>query len=192
MTSCAGQLIGWKKEQTTTHQLLVRTTKTLQTENAWSCTTADAKHSVVKVTRSVPGAFKWNNIMRHIYPCDCNLMTFTLWIYSSHPWLWPTYVKSRFPFTWTVEIKGLCLQVKRSGTEYEAQKIKFLTSTVCKWSSTCALKGFTLFCWWVITYLFFHPINISSTWRHKFYWLWLILAAFHTLFDLILPIFKSL
>ena len=30
----------------------------------------------------------------------------------------------------TVEIKGLCLQLKRSGTEYAAQKINFLTSAV--------------------------------------------------------------
>ena len=50
--------------------------------------------------------------------------------YSSHPWLWPAYVKSRFAFAITVEIKGLCLQLKRSGNEYEAQKINFLTLTV--------------------------------------------------------------
>ena len=46
------------------------------------------------------------------------------------PWLWPTYVKSQFAFIRTVEIKDLCLQLKRSGTEYAAQKIKFLTSAV--------------------------------------------------------------
>ena len=40
------------------------------------------------------------------------------------------YVKSRFAFTMTVEIKGLCLQLKRSGTECAAPKISFLTSTV--------------------------------------------------------------
>ena len=28
--------------------------------------------------------------------------------------------------------------------------------------------------WWFITNLFFHPINMSSTWRHKLYWFWLI------------------
>ena len=31
---------------------------------------------------------------------------------------------------WTVEIKGLCLQLKRSETEYAAQKINYLTSTI--------------------------------------------------------------
>ena len=36
----------------------------------------------------------------------------------------------RFAFIRTIEIKGLCLQLKRSGTEYAAQKINFLTSTV--------------------------------------------------------------
>ena len=41
-----------------------------------------------------------------------------------------TYVKSRFAFIRTVEIKGLCLQLKRSGTEYAAQKINFLVSAV--------------------------------------------------------------
>ena len=30
----------------------------------------------------------------------------------------------------TIEIKCLCLQLKRSGTEYAAQKINFLTSAV--------------------------------------------------------------
>ena len=30
----------------------------------------------------------------------------------------------------TVEIKDLCLQLKMTGTEYAAQKINFLTSTV--------------------------------------------------------------
>ena len=38
--------------------------------------------------------------------------------------------KSQFAFTSTVEIKGLCLQLKRSGTEYAAQKINFLRSTI--------------------------------------------------------------
>ena len=32
--------------------------------------------------------------------------------------------------------------------------------------------------WRVITFLFFYPINMSSTWRHKFYWFWLILTAY--------------
>ena len=50
--------------------------------------------------------------------------------YSSHPWLWPAYVKIRFASARTVEIKGLCLQLKRYGTEHAAQKIDFLTSTV--------------------------------------------------------------
>ena len=39
-----------------------------------------------------------------------------------------TYVKSRLAFTRCVEIKSLCLQFKRSGTEYAAQKVNFLTS----------------------------------------------------------------
>ena len=33
-------------------------------------------------------------------------------------------------FIGTVKIKGLCLQLKRSGTKYAVQKIKFLTSAV--------------------------------------------------------------
>ena len=40
------------------------------------------------------------------------------------------FVKSRFAFIKTVEIKGLCLQLKRSGTKYAAQKINFLISAV--------------------------------------------------------------
>ena len=36
--------------------------------------------------------------------------------------------------------------------------------------------------WWVITYLFFHPISMSSTWRHKIYWFWLISTAFSGIF----------
>ena len=50
--------------------------------------------------------------------------------YSSHQWLLQANVKSRFAFARTVEIKGSCLQLKRSGTEHAAQKINFLTSTV--------------------------------------------------------------
>ena len=42
----------------------------------------------------------------------------------------PAHVKSRFAFVRTAEIKGLCLQLKRSGTKYAAQKITFLTSAV--------------------------------------------------------------
>ena len=38
--------------------------------------------------------------------------------------------KNQFPFTRTVEIKGLCLQLKMSGTESATKKITFLASTV--------------------------------------------------------------
>ena len=68
--------------------------------------------------------------MRHIYLCECILRIFIAWTYSSHPWLWPAYVKSRFAFIRTVEIKGLCLQLKRSGTKYAAQEINFSISAV--------------------------------------------------------------
>ena len=118
--------------------------------------------------------------MRHIYFCECILKIFIAWTYSSHPWLWRAYVKSRFAFIRTVEIKSLCLQLKRSGTEYAAQKINFLILAVA--------NGHTLLLWKVSLgsdevlksyYVFiFHPINVSSTWRHKFYWFWLILTAY--------------
>ena len=68
--------------------------------------------------------------MPHIYLWECNSKIFMARTYSSHPWLWPVYVKSRFAFARTVEIKGLCLQLKMSGTEHAAQTINFLTSTV--------------------------------------------------------------
>ena len=68
--------------------------------------------------------------MRHIYLCECILRIFIVWTYSSHPWLWPAYIKSWFVFIRTVETEGLCLQLKRSGTKYAAQKINFLTSVV--------------------------------------------------------------
>ena len=117
--------------------------------------------------------------MRHIYFCECILKIFIAWTYSSHPWLWPAYVKSRFAFIRTVEIKSLCLQLKRSGTEYAAQKINFLLLTVANGRTLLLWKvslGSARY-WRVITFLFFHPINMSSTWRHKFYWFWLILTA---------------
>ena len=44
--------------------------------------------------------------------------------------------KNRFAFARTIERNGLCLQLKRSGTEYAAKQINFLTSTVandCLW-----------------------------------------------------------
>ena len=55
---------------------------------------------------------------------------FIAWTDFSHPWLWPGYVTSQFAFIRTAEIKGLCLQLKRSGTKYAAQKINFLASAV--------------------------------------------------------------
>ena len=118
--------------------------------------------------------------MRHIYFCECILKIFIAWTYSSHPWLWPAYVKSLFAFIRTVEIKSLCLQLKRSGTEYAAQKINFLILTVAN-GRTLLLWKFHLVLtryWRVIAILFFHPISMSSTWRHKFYWFWLILTAY--------------
>ena len=68
--------------------------------------------------------------MRHIYRYECILKIFSPWTYSSHSWLWPAYVKSQFAFIRTLEIKGLCLQLKRSGTKYAAQKVNFSTSAV--------------------------------------------------------------
>ena len=122
--------------------------------------------------------------MRHIYLCECILRNLIAWTYSCHLWRWPAYVESRFAFVRTVEIKGLCLQLKRSGTKYAAQKISFLTSAV---ANSCPLLL------WKVSlgsdqilmsyYLFiFHPINMSSTWRHKFFWFWLILTEFLTTF----------
>ena len=78
-------------------------------------------------------------ICRHIYFCECILKIFIAWTYSSHPWLWPAYVKSRFAFIRTVEMKSLSLQLKRSGTEYAAQKIIFLILAVA--------NGRTLLLW---------------------------------------------
>ena len=87
-------------------------------------------HLVVKATHSVPGLFKWNINVGHMYLCEYNSKTFNAWTYFNHPWLWPVCVKRRFVFTRTVEIRGLCLQSKRSGTKYADQKINFFTSTV--------------------------------------------------------------
>ena len=118
--------------------------------------------------------------MLHIYFCECILKIFIAWTYSSHPWLWPAYVKSRFAFIRTVEIKSLCLQLKRSGTEYAAQKINFLILAVANGRTLLPEKFHLVLTryWRVITFLFFHPVNMSSTWRHKFYWFWLIVTAY--------------
>ena len=118
--------------------------------------------------------------MHHIYLCECILKIFIAWTYSSHPWLWPAYAKSRFAFIRTVEVKGLCLQLKRPETKYAAQKINFLTSAVANdlplplWKVSLGSDELLM----SLTYLFFHPINMSSKWRHKFYWLWLIFGQF--------------
>ena len=118
--------------------------------------------------------------MRHIYFCECILKIFMAWTYSSHPWLWPAYVKSRFAFIRTVEIKSLCLQLKRSGTEYAAQKINFLIlavangGTLLLWKvslgSDQVLKSYYLF-------IFSSHQHVQHR-RHKFYWFWLILTAY--------------
>ena len=81
----------------------------------------------------------------------------------NHPWQRPACVKSRFTFTRTVEIKGLCLQLKKSGTEYAAQKINFLTSTVANgrprplWKVSLGSDKLLISYY----FLFFHPINMS-------------------------------
>ena len=46
--------------------------------------------------------------------------------------------------------------------------------------------------WWVIVYSFLHPINMSNTWGHKFYWFSLISTEFWPLFDLKLLIFLTI
>ena len=62
MTSCAGHVDGKKKRiDNNTSLYSSGLTKTLQTESKLSCATAEAKHSVVKVTHSVPSPF--NEIM---------------------------------------------------------------------------------------------------------------------------------
>ena len=56
----------------------------------------------------------------------------------------------------------------------------FFNTSSCKRPSTSSEKFHLVLTryWCVITYLFFHPINMSSTWRHKFYWFSLISTAF--------------
>ena len=120
---------------------------------------------------------------------------FIAWAYSSHPWLWPAYVKSRFAFIRTVEIKSLCLQLKRSGTEYAAQKINFLILAVA--------NGHTLLLWKISLdsdevlksyYLFIFSSHKHV--QHMTSQILLILidfdSLFRSVFDLKLLIFKPL
>ena len=115
--------------------------------------------------------------------------------YSSHLWLWPAYVKSRFAFIRTVEINSLCLQLKRSGTEYAAQKIIFLILAVA--------NGRTLLLWkvWLGSdevfksyYLFIFSSHQHV--QHMTSQILLILidfdSLFRSVFDLKLLIFKPL
>ena len=74
------------------------------------------------------------------------------------------YVESRFAFIRTVEIKGLCLQLKRPGTEYAAQKINFSTSAVANGRPRRLRKvsldpDEVLMSYYLFT---FHPINMSG------------------------------
>ena len=138
-----------------------------------------------------PFLMKINN-MRHIYLCKCILKIFIAWSYSSHPWLWLAYVKSWFAFIRTIEIKGLCLQLKRSGTEYAAQKINFLTSAVANGGSVPLWKvslgsNEVLMSYYLFIFSSHHYV------QHKFYWFWLIFwLIFWSLFDLKLLFFKPL
>ena len=105
---------------------------------------------------------------------------FITWTYFSHPWLWPAYVTSQFVFIRTAEIKGLCLQLKGSGTKYAAQKINFLASAVANdhsrplWKvslgSDQVLMSYYLF--------IFYPINI----QHMMSQILLILIDFDSFF----------
>ena len=67
--------------------------------------------------------------MRYIYLCECNSKFYNMNLFQSSMAM-TSVCQSQFACTRTVEIQGLCLQLKRSGTEYAGQKINFLTSAV--------------------------------------------------------------
>ena len=78
-------LIGCRNEDNNSSAISysLESTKNFQTESTWPCSTADAKTLVVKVTHSVPGPFKRNDNMHHIYfylsriyLCKCILRIF--------------------------------------------------------------------------------------------------------------------
>ena len=120
--------------------------KRLQTERTCSCTTADAKHLVVKVTNSVPGHFHEAILCPIFVSVNAFLKVFIVWTYSSHPWIWPAYVKSRAVSIRTVEIMGLCLQWDR----VSSPKINHSTSAVANRRPTSSLNSFTWFRWGII------------------------------------------
>ena len=104
--------------------------------------------------------------MGHIFLCEWNSKIFIAGTSSSHPWLWPAYAKSRFAFTRAIEIKGLCLQLKKSGTEYAVKKINFLTLAAANGRSLPLRKVSLGSDELLMSYyqFIFHPINMSSTW----------------------------
>ena len=89
--------------------------------------------------------------------------------------------KSRFVFIRTVEIKGLCLQLKRSGTEYAAQKINFLISAVANgrplplWKVSLASDE-VLMCYYLFIFSFHQHV------RHMTSQILLILIDFDSFF----------
>ena len=175
-------LLGWKNEQTVTQSITHPNKRKLFRQQVHGLVQLLMQNTWLSRLRTRSRAH-FNKIIICPIFISVNAIQKFLWQeleYSSHPWLWPAYVKSRFAFARTVELKGLCLQLKRSGTEYAAQKINFLTSTVANgrllplWKVSFGFDELLM-----SYYLFiFYPINMSSTWHHKFYWFWLISKAF--------------
>ena len=77
--------------------------------------------------------------------------------------------------------KGFMFTIKEVWDQVCSPENQFFNISSCKWPSTASLKSFTWF-WRGIDVLlpiyFFHRTSVSSTWRHKFYWFWLISTAF--------------
>ena len=90
--------------------------------------------------------------MHHIYLCERNSKIFMARTYSSHPWLWPAYIKGRFAFPRTVEIM---LTFKEVWDRVCSPKIDFLTSTV-PWICLCLSIQLYPYCFWV-----YHVLNHS-------------------------------
>ena len=88
MTSRAGHIDGMKKLTDNNSSVTNQNQPNLFRQNVHSLVQLLMQNIlVVKATHLAPVPFKFNNIMFHIYFCECNSKIFITLTYSSCPWL---------------------------------------------------------------------------------------------------------
>ena len=118
--------------------------ETFQTESAWHCTTADAKHLIFKVTHSVPGPFN------EIIICALFISVNTI-----HKFLWHEHILANHGYHWQCQKliciypgsrnKGFLFTMKEVWDRACSLENQIFNINSCKWLFISSLKSFTWF-----------------------------------------------